>query len=400
MRDPLTSGKEEQPSNHPEKVRKPEPSSKTPGSLSRRDFARLGAWLAAGAALPFYNEFRLGQDIKTIAQIPPDAIRLNTNENPMGPCPEALEAIRKIIPTSGRYHFSETFTFVDAMAASEGLPPTYVWPTAGSSNPLHSAVLAFTSSTRPLVTAEPGYEAPEGTAAFNKAKVIRVPLRKDYSHDTRTMAKAHPDAGLIFVCNPNNPTGTVTRKEDIEALVAEKPNGCIVLVDEAYLHFAYSTKTVTDLVMAGKDVIVLRTFSKLYGMAGLRAGAALGRPDLLEKMRMLAGLNFLPVAGMVAATASLKSKTLVNDRRETLAAIRKDLFAWLDRKGFAFIPSEANMVMIDCKKPGRDIAKGMLEQKVAIGRSWACLPTHVRVTIGTAPEMEKFKAAFERVMGA
>jgi len=216
----------------------------------------------------------------------------------------------------------------------------------------------------------------------------------------KAIATAHPQAGLIFVCNPNNPTGTVTRKGDVAAIVANKPKGCVVLVDEAYVHFTASATTATDLVAADKDVIVLRTFSKLYGMAGLRAGAALGRPDLLDKMRALAGLNFLPATAMVAATASLKNKALVDQRRQIVAEVRKDLFAWLDRKGYAYIPSEANMVLIDTKRPGRETAKAMLEHKVAIGRSWAALPTHVRVTIGTVAEMEKFKASFERVVRA
>jgi histidinol-phosphate/aromatic aminotransferase/cobyric acid decarboxylase-like protein len=153
-------------------------------------------------------------------------------------------------------------------------------------------------------------------------------------------------------------------------------------------------------VAAGADVIILRTFSKLYGMAGLRAGAALGRPDLLAKVRALGGLNFLPATGVAAATASLKNQALVSQRRQALAEVRKDLFAWLERKGYAYIPSEANMVLIDSKRPGRETAKAMLEHKVAIGRSWAALPTHVRVTIGTAAEMEKFKAAFARVVPA
>ena len=216
----------------------------------------------------------------------------------------------------------------------------------------------------------------------------------------KAIATAHPQAGLIFVCNPNNPTGTVTRKGDVAAIVANKPKGCVVLIDEAYIHFTASATPAIDLVAADKDVIVLRTFSKLYGMAGLRAGAALGRPDLLDKMRALAGLNFLPATAMVAATASLKNKALVDQRRQIVAEVRKDLFAWLDRKGYAYIPSEANMVLIDTKRPGRETAKAMLEHKVAIGRSWAALPTHVRVTIGTVAEMEKFKASFERVVRA
>jgi histidinol-phosphate aminotransferase len=378
----------------------PEQLGNLPEGLTRRDFARLAALLAAGATLPFYNEFTLAQDIKAIARIPPDAVRLNANENPFGPCPEALEAIRKVVPLGGRYLFHETYAFVEAMAASEGLPTSHVLPSAGSSDPLHRAVLAFTSPSRPLVTAEPGYEAPEGAARFVKAKVIKVPLRKDYSHDHKAMATAHPEAGLIFICNPNNPTGTVTRKDDIAAIVANKPKGCVVLIDEAYIHFAASASPCTEMVATGKDVIVLRTFSKLYGMAGLRAGAALGRPDLLDRLRGLGGLNFLPATGMAGATASLKNKALVGQRRTALAEVRKDLFAWLDRKGYAYIPSEANMVLIDSKRPGSETAKAMLEHKVAIGRSWAALPTYVRVTIGTAAEMEKFKGAFERVVRA
>ena len=366
--------------------------------FTRREFARLSALLAAGAALPFYSEHTLAQDIKAIAQIPPDAVRLNANENPLGPCLEALEAIRKILPSSGRYLFDQTFAFVDTMADCEGLPATHVLPFAGSSDPLHRAVVAFTSPSRPLVTADPGYEAPEGAARFMNAKVIKVPLRKDYSHDAKAMASAHPDAGVIYICNPNNPTGTVTLKEDIASIVETKPKGCIVVIDEAYIHFSTSATPATDLVAAKKDVIVLRTFSKIYGMAGLRAGAALARPDLLEKMRALGGPNFLPATGMAAAIASLKNKLLVPQRKQALADIRKDLFAWLERKGCDYIPSEANMVMIETKMPGREVARAMLEQKVAIGRSWAALPTHVRVTIGTEAEMEKFKAAFERVV--
>ena len=367
--------------------------------LNRRQFGRAAALLAAGAALPFYNEAALAQDLKEIASVPPDAVRLNTNENPMGPCPAALEAIRKVVPLGGRYLFDQTHAFVEAMATDVGLPATHVLPAAGSSDPLHRAVLAFTSPTRPLIIAEPGYEAPGRAAQFLGAKVIRVPLRRDYTHDVEAMARADRNAGVIYVCNPNNPTGTVTRKEDIDRLVADKPRGCVVLIDEAYIHFSTAAAS-TPLVVAGKDVIVLRSFSKLYGMASLRAGAALGRPDLLARLRGLGGLALLPAPAMAGATASLKDKALVPQRRKALAEVRADLCAWLDKKGHAYIPSEANMVLIDGKRPGREVAAAMLRHKVAIGRAWPSLPTHVRVTVGTRDEMAKFKAAFERVTGA
>jgi histidinol-phosphate aminotransferase len=359
----------------------------------------VAALLTAGSALPFYNEAALAQDLKALGNIPADAVRLHTNENPLGPCPAALEAIRRFLPQGGQYLFGQTTAFVEAMALDLGLPTSHILPSAGSSDPLHRAVLAYTSPSRPLVIADPGYEAPERAAKFIGAKVISVPLRKDYAHDGKAMAEADPAAGVIYICNPNNPTGSVTRKEDVDYLVAHKPEGCVVLIDEAYIHFATSAVSAIEHVAAGKDVIVLRSFSKLYGMASLRAGAALARPDLLERLRGYGGLGFLPLSGTVGATASLKEKTLVSERRQIVADIREDLATWLEQRGFAFIPSEANMIMIDCKRPGREVYTAMLQHKIAIGRSWPSLPNHVRVTIGTGDEMARFKTAFARVMG-
>ena len=165
------------------------------------------------------------------------------------------------------------------------------------------------------------------------------------------MAQADPNAGLIYVCNPNNPTGSITPKEDIEYLVANKPKDAIVLLDEAYIHLSKTAEPASALVAADKDVIILRTFSKLYGMAGLRAGAALGRPDLLAKLRGY-GAGALPVTGMVGAIASLKAKGLVEQRRKIIADIREETVEWLDKKGFAVLPSEANMIMVDVQPPG------------------------------------------------
>jgi histidinol-phosphate/aromatic aminotransferase/cobyric acid decarboxylase-like protein len=211
------------------------------------------------------------------------------------------------------------------------------------------------------------------------------------------MAAADPDAGVIYVCNPNNPTGSITPKEEIEYLVDNKPKGAIVLLDEAYLHLSKTAEPCSSMVAAGKDLIILRTFSKLYGMAGLRAGAAMGRPDLLAKMHGY-GAGALPATGMAGAIASLKAKGLVESRRNAIAAIREETVAWLGKKGFDVIPSEANMIMIDTRRPGRDVNRAMMQQKVAIGRSWSALPNHVRVTIGTPEEMAKFRTAFGRVM--
>ena len=364
--------------------------------FTRRGFGRAISLITAGTALPFYNEPALAQ-LSAIGPIPADAVKINSNENPLGPCREAAEAIRAVVAQGGRYHFEEGFRFASTLADIEGLPASCVAPFAGSSDPLHRAVLAFTSPARSFITADPGFEAPEGAARFIGAPVHRIPLTKEYRHDVRAMAKADISAGLIYVCNPNNPSGTVTPKEDIEWLIANKPAGSVVLLDEAYIHFANSATPATYLVAKDKDLIILRTFSKIYGMAGLRAGAAIARPDLLDKLRRW-GPGMLPVTGMVGATASLKAPNLIAERKRILTETRQDVFGFLEKHRFSFVPSESNCFMIDVKRPGGEIVRALAAERVYIGRVWPVWPTHVRVTVGTREEMDKFKAAFVKVM--
>jgi histidinol-phosphate/aromatic aminotransferase/cobyric acid decarboxylase-like protein len=307
-----------------------------------------------------------------------------------------VAAIHAILPNGGRYLYEETFGMQEILAEQEGVKANYVQPYAGSSAPLHQAVLAFTSPTKPFVTADPGYEAGERAARFIGAKVISVPLTKTYAHDVKAMAAASPDAGLIYVCNPNNPSGTLTPRADIEWLLENKPKGSILLLDEAYIHIA-GAPMCSDLVAKDKDIVILRTFSKIYGMAGLRAGAAIGRPDLLQKISNYSS-GALPVTGMAAATASLKSKKLVPERRKIIGDVRADVLAFLDKHNFHYVPSVSNKFMVDVKRPGGEIVEAMRKEKIYIGRVWASWPTYVRVSIGTQEEMNKFKTAFLKVM--
>src|ERR1700730_2233148 len=183
---------------------------------SRRSFGRIAALVSAGATLPFFNEPALAQFSKVPGGIPPDAVKIDANENPLGPCADAIDAIHSIAPKGGRYQYDLTDQFVQTLAETEGLPVGHVYPFAGSSLPLHHAVLAFTSPQKSLVTANPGYEAPERAAEFIGSKVMRVPLTKTYAHDVKAMAKADANAGLFYFCNPNNPSGTLTPRADIE----------------------------------------------------------------------------------------------------------------------------------------------------------------------------------------
>ncbi len=366
------------------------------GAISRRSFGKIGSFLAGGAILPFSNEFAFAQR-SMLGEVPPDAVMINGNENPMGPCKEAAEAARNLVDGGGRYHFELAFKLARVSAELEGLKPDYVAAYAGSSDPLHRIVTAFCSKEKGIVVANPGYEAGPATAKFLGAKVTPVPLlAKTFEHDVKTMATADPNAGVIYICNPNNPTGTLTSRADIEWLVENKPKGSILLLDEAYIHIS-SQAPMPELVAKDKDVIILRTFSKLYGMAGLRAGLALGRPDLLRKLQPL-GSGMMPITGMAAATASLKVPTLIQERRAIIKDIREDVFAFLDKKNISFNVSDSNCFMLDTKRPAGEFVAAMAKEKVYVGRSWPVWPNHSRITVGSRADMEKFKAAVAKVM--
>ncbi len=367
--------------------------------FSRRSFGRIASVLAAGASLPFYNEHALAQ-LSMVKNMPPDAVKINANENPMGPCPEAVDAIYNTVKNGGRYMYEDTYELAETMAGIEGVKFAYdkseIDIYAGSSAPLHQAVIAFCSKDRPLVKADPGYEAGERAAKTVGANVINVPLRKGtWDHDVKAMLAAAPNAGLFYICNPNNPTGTLTSRSDIEYLVANKPAGSIVMIDEAYIHLSKNAVPCSDMVSQGKDVIILRTFSKIYGMAGLRAGAALGRPDLLQKTRAWSA-GMMPITGMVGATASLKVKNLVPERRKIIGDIREDTFSFLTAQNVEFIPSESNCFMMNVKRNGKAFAADMAQEKVYIGRAWPVWPNWVRVTVGSKDDMSKFKSAFTK----
>jgi histidinol-phosphate aminotransferase len=328
---------------------------------------------------------------------PQGSVIIDQNENPLGPCQAARDAIAAITPQSGRYSLYLTDDLSAAFARREGLRPEYVAVFPGSSPALHHSVMCFTSRDRSYVAADPGYEAGLHAADRVSARIVNVPLTKDHAHDVRAMLEQAPDAGLFYICTPNNPTGTLTSHSDIEYLLEHKPKDSVVLVDEAYIHFADATSAV-DLVKADKDVIVLRTFSKIYGMAGLRCGVAMARPDLLEKVQDYNGWSAMPVTAVAAAMASLKDTQLVPERKRINAKVRGETFAWLSNHGYSFIPSQSNFFMLNAKRPGKEAIDAMAAQEIFIGRIWPVMPSWVRITVGTQEEMERFQIAWKRVM--
>lgn len=388
-------------------------------AVSRRNFVRLfGAGAAAAATLPNFSQSAFAQAAAGQAagrrgpgmggerpMMDPSVIVISSNENPLGPAPAALEAVAKAGPTGGRYDkYGVGPGVVKTLSEQFSLKPGYVQLYPGSSGPLDMALMSNISPEKGLVTADPSYEQGSRAAMKMKAPLKQVPLNAKYEHDVKAMLAANPNAGAYYIVNPNNPTGTMTPKEDIVWLVNNKPAGSVVIVDEAYHHFS-THESCIDLVAADKDVIVLRTFSKIYGMAGVRAGFAIARPDLLAKFETLSPSVSLRNAASVsllaaaAAGASLRDPQLVPLRRKINTDIRESTLEFLDKKGYKIIPgSQANMFMVDVKRPGREFSALMMKEKIAIGRSWTAMPNYVRVTVGTQEEMDKFKVAFVKCM--
>ncbi|HXZ45965.1 MAG TPA: pyridoxal phosphate-dependent aminotransferase [Pseudolabrys sp.] len=366
---------------------------------SRRSFLQWSAAAAAASAFRIVNEPMLAAAAvdRDMQHFPPGSVVINANENPLGPCVEARNAIAEIIPQGGRYCWWLKDELTKQLAQSLGVKPESVAVFPGSSEPLHFSVMAFTSPTRSYVTADPGYESGMNAAKYSGARIVKTALTKSFAHDIPAMLAAAPDAGLFYVCTPNNPTGTITPHSDIEELVAKKPQGSVVLIDEAYIHFSDAV-TALDLVNAGKDVIVLRTFSKIYGMAGLRCGAAIARPDLLKKLIPQGGGSAMLITALVAASASLKHTQLVPDRKLINTTTREKTFDWLKSQGYSFTPSQANFFMLDAKRSAKQVIDAMAAQKVFIGRIWPVWPTHLRITVGTQQEMDAFQSTFAAVM--
>ncbi len=382
--------------------------------ISRRSFVRiLGAASAAATSLPAFAAIQ-----QTGAQTPaqpgkggggarlmrfsPDTVVISANENPLGPAQSALTAVAVMAAQGGRYHFDQYSSTIATFNELFDLKKDYSAFYPGSSGPLDLALMSNIGPDKPLVYGDPSYEQGPHAADTMKAPKYAVPLTSSYAHDVRAMVKAHPSPGAYYIVNPNNPTGTMTPKADLVWLVNNKPKGSVVVIDEAYFHFC-DDESCIDLVTQDKDVIVLRTFSKIYGMAGLRAGFAVARPDLIERFSAVDRSNqaaaSVSITTAAAARASLLDKGIVPLRKKINSDIRAETLEFLQKHGYKFVPgSQGNMFMVDVKRPGKEFQAAMLKENVAVGRTWPAMPSYVRVTVGTRAEMEKFQTAFVKCM--
>lgn len=367
--------------------------------------SRRGLIQSAGiAAAPILTEFALAQRAAVPGAIPKDTVWLNANENPDGPPKPSIEAMIKVLPEAGRYHYQEYQDFYARVARSEGLRPEQILIGSGSSEVLQAAVHAFTSASRPLICPSPTYEAPLAVTEALGRKVIRVPLRPDLTSDVRALAEAADRAGggLIYLCNPNNPTSTITKKDEIAWLVSNLPQNTIALIDEAYIHFSESPEIESAFryIDEGKDVIVTRSYSKIYGMAGLRAGFVAGRPELVRKMEPFRNnvISIVTVRALLAAVDH--AATVIPERRKRYNGLRADVCQWLRSKGIGYVDPHANFLMIHLNRDARDMQMAMVAKGVAPGRPFPPLDRMLRVSIGTQADMEKFKKVFWEVYSA
>lgn len=370
---------------------------------SRRDMARLATVFGVGAMAA-----SMGRPAWASGGVPDPAptarTRIGANECWTGPLMPGQIAAQKMVEHGNRYSpKDERGDFIKAVMAVEGVPYDHVAPWPGSSDPLSRAVVSYCSPTRGLVTADPTFELAGRTAEWLGAPVKRVPLTKDFRHDVKAMLAADPDAGLYYICTPNNPTGTITPLEDIEWLILHKPEGSMVLVDEAYTHFA-GVPVASSFATRYKDVIVMRTFSKIFGMAGLRMGFIMTQPaNIAKMMRYDRGMQSgaLPLPSLACATASLTAATLIAQRKAEMEAARGFTLDHLKKRGLTVVPTNANMIMIDWKtKPAAQVQAAFRTQSVEIGRSWPIWPTVSRITVGSMEDMQNFAIALDKVWTA
>jgi histidinol-phosphate aminotransferase len=370
-------------------------------SISRRKFAQLlGAGAAAAVVRPRLSLAKPAQSVTTPLTEAGSIVRLSANENPYGPCPKALQAITDSFGLACRYPDEHNNVLIDKLAKLNNVDRNQILLGDGSGEILKLCAETFTGPQNgKLVAADPTFEAILNNASANGAEVVKVPLDSSFAHDLPKMLVA-AKSGLIYVCNPNNPTASITPKDELRDFIKKTLPDTMILVDEAYFHYADSPdyESVIPLVKEHANLIVSRTFSKIYGMAGLRCGYCVAQKEPIERMRRQQMWDSVNCMALAAATASLDDLDHVPNGQRLNKEAKTFTTSELEKMGYKSIPSQANFIMIDCKRPVVPLIKAMKEQNVHVGRLFPALPNHMRLTIGKKAEMEAFLAAFRQLM--
>ncbi|MEO6447090.1 MAG: aminotransferase class I/II-fold pyridoxal phosphate-dependent enzyme [Gemmatimonadaceae bacterium] len=370
-------------------------------SVSRREFLSVVGAAGAASSLPWItargSESRLGGTPARASHLwrgPGDLIRLDSNENPRGPAPAALSALQQTFDLTGRYPDAAEESLRAAIAAHHGVGVESVLLGCGSTEILKIATEAFTSPTRPLVTAAPTFEVPTRTAQRMGTPIRAIPVDASLRLDLDAMLEQSSGAGLVFLCNPNNPTGTLHGLDTVSRFVRDvqsRAPDAYTLIDEAYFEFADAPayRTAIPLALASPRVLVSRTFSKVHGMAGLRAGYAIAHPETISRLlpfRLESGISVLAGA---AAITSLGLSAHV--RRQVALNLEARTFAMdaMRSLGYRVVPSQTNFFMADIQRDPKAFQVAMRARGVAIGRAFPPLSTYTRISIGTLDEMQR-----------
>lgn len=353
-----------------------------------------GAWdaVAAQAARPTRSRPRL-----SIAEYDA-AAKLAYNENPYGPSESVMNAMTAAFRFGNRYNYPDA-NIVDAIAAHHGVQAENVILGAGSSEILQVAGRTFLSGGRKVIGVEPTFADVYEYASGVRAESIILPLRDDYTQDVSAMVRAaranHRDVGFVYICTPNNPTGIVVNRTDIRQLLDGVPGDVPVLIDEAYHHYVDNPEYATSIpyVLEGRNVIVTRTFSKIYGLAGMRLGYGIAPKALVDRMRphCTGSINALV---KWAGAAALKDTAAAERVRLSTLQLRKATTSALEALGYKVLPSETNFFMVHMRRDVTPVIDAFRARGVLVGRPFPPMVQHLRVSIGTAEEMDRFLKAF------
>jgi histidinol-phosphate aminotransferase len=331
-------------------------------------------------------------------------VRLDSNENPLGPGPRTVEAIRAALGEASRYPHRAGDSLPEAIARFHAVPKEQVLVACGSGEILRIAVEAFVSPARPLVAALPTFETCTRTAQFLKYPVHEVPVDDHLALDLAAMEdRAAAGAGLVFFCNPNNPTGPVhgrTRVADFVAHVTKRAPDTMILIDEAYHDYVDdpSYSTAVPLALESPQVVVSRTFSKVYGLAGLRIGYAIGRRETLDRLAGWKLGNGINILGIRAAIAAVGDRAHVEEGRAANRRGREALRRSFVDMGYRVAESQGNFILVDVRRDAEAFAKECRAQGIAVGRPFPPLTTWSRITVGTEPEMRQATDVFRKVL--
>jgi histidinol-phosphate aminotransferase len=331
------------------------------------------------------------------------AAKLAYNENPYGPSDAVMKAMTSAWRFGNRYNYPDA-NIVDEIAAHHGVKPDNVIVGAGSSEILQVAGRTFLPGGRKVVGVEPTYADVYEYASGVRAESVVVPLRSDYTQDIDAMVRAtrmhHRDVGFVYLCTPNNPTAIVVTKTEVRQLLDGVPEDVPVLIDEAYHHYVEDRAYATSMpyVLEGRNVIVTRTFSKVYGLAGMRLGYGIAPTSLVARMRphCTGSINALV---KWAGVAALKDTAAAERVRSTTLQLRKKTTSELEKLGYSVLPSNTNFFMVHIRRDVQPVIEAFRAKGVLVGRPFPPMLQHLRVSVGLPEEMDRFVAAFREIVG-